>query len=73
MPGQLLFVPTGWWTAERSNKSILIYGVRKSLCIASAQGARNFEASIEMMKRAGKNERAVKKFESALQLIKPTC
>ena len=55
MAHDLMFIPQGWLCAERCYDSQLVYGARKSYLVQSDRAAKNYEASIALLKRSGRN------------------
>ena len=49
VPGDLLWVPTGWMHCELSTTVALIYGVRKTMLAKHEQASANYESIIESM------------------------
>ncbi|CAE7667911.1 unnamed protein product [Symbiodinium sp. CCMP2456] len=42
-PGQVLFIPTGWFAVERCVKGLLVYGIRKTFIYPSQKASSNYE------------------------------
>ena len=67
-PGDLLFVPQGWLTAEAScENEKLIYGMRKSFMISIQLASKEYAAAIPMYKAAGRD---VTRLEQILKVLK---
>ena len=61
-----LYIPTGWMLAERADKaSGLIYGCRKSFCMAGGTAPEKFKDVVEFME----GSKGIQKYKDCMQAI----
>ena len=65
-PGDALWVPQGWFVAEKYAKGVLVYGVRKSFVMKEKPDVENYGVCIKVMKNS---KRSPAKMESVLGLL----
>ena len=50
-----MYLPSGWYTVEKSGDATMIYGVRKSFFFQTQDAFENYEAAKAMLENAGKS------------------
>ena len=66
--GQVMYVPVGWVSAERSVKGVLVYGIRKTVMVTSNIAVENYSLLQGLFETSGK---PVDKMKATLPLLQP--
>jgi hypothetical protein len=63
----LLYVPSGWMIAERSTSGPLVYGIRKSVFVQTADAVDQYASCIKLLGASGTSTDKMDKIQSLLK------
>ena len=65
----VLFLPQGWIACERSNSTVMCYGIRKSFMLPGETNQRSYQGAVTLLKNSGRNST---KMEALLKCYEAT-
>ena len=71
VPGECLFIPSGWMAVYKTKDGVMVYGVRRNMFFAMEKSLQEFSCAIELQKASGGDVQNITAVKGAMEKAMP--